>query len=77
MKLSALIDLINVTDEEVLITKNGSPAAVLVSPNEFESWRETIAIKSNPDLMAEIEKGVKKLRGKKARLYSLEELIGD
>ncbi len=77
MKLSALIDSISVTDEEVLITKNGSPAAVLVSPSEFESWRETIAIKSDTDLMDEIEKGVKKLRGKKARLYSLEELIGD
>jgi len=77
MKLSALIDSIGVTGDEVLITKNGSPAAVLVSPNEFESWRETIAIKSDTDLMAEIKQGIKKLKGEKASLYTLEELMGD
>lgn len=32
MKLSALIEGLRVTDEEVLITKNGEPVAVLVSP---------------------------------------------
>ena len=36
MKLSSLIDAIQATDEEVLITKNGAPAAVMVSPDEFE-----------------------------------------
>ncbi|HJN51875.1 MAG: type II toxin-antitoxin system Phd/YefM family antitoxin [Pseudomonadales bacterium] len=77
MKLSALIDSINVTDEEVMITRNGAPAAVLVSPNEFESWRETIAVKSDADLMAEIKTGLRKLKGKKAALYTLEELIGE
>lgn len=77
MKLSALIDSINVTDEEVIITRNGTPAAVLVSPNEFESWRETITVKSDADLMAEIKSGLRKLKGKNARLYSLEELIGE
>ena len=45
MKLSALIDDVSATDEEVVITKNGAPAAVLVSPDEFESWRETMAIR--------------------------------
>jgi len=29
MKLSGLIDAVNATDEEVVITKNGRPAAVL------------------------------------------------
>ncbi len=37
MKLSGLIDAVNATDEEIVITKNGRPAAVLVSPEEFES----------------------------------------
>ena len=77
MKLSALIDSIRVTDEEVLITKNGAPAAVLVSPDKFESWRETIEIKSDAELMAEIKSGLRKIKGKKARLYTLEELIGE
>ena len=55
MKLSSLIEAVNTTDEEVVITKNGSPAAVLVSPDEFESWKETIAIRSDLPFMQEIK----------------------
>ena len=77
MKLSALIDSINVSGEEVMITKNGAPAAVLVNPNEFESWRETIAVKSDAELMAEIKSGLRKLKGKKTKLYTLDELVGE
>jgi len=35
-KLSALVDEVRVTDEEVVITNNGRAAAVLVSPDEYE-----------------------------------------
>lgn len=77
MKLSALIDSIGVSDEEVVITKNGRPAAVLVSPNEFESLRETIEVKTDTELMAEIKSGLRKLKEKKAKLYTLDELISD
>lgn len=76
MKLSGLIEAVKSTDEEVLITKNGSPAAVLVSPDEFESWKETIAIHSDAPFMDEIRKGLKELKQKKSRLYTLEELFG-
>jgi antitoxin YefM len=54
MKLSALVDAVRATDEEVVITKNGAPAAVLVSPDEFESWRETIAIRFDKESMDEV-----------------------
>ena len=74
MKLSELIENVYSTDEEVVITKNGRPAAVLVSPEEFESLKETIEIKSNPDLMGEIKKGLSALK-KKTILYTLEELF--
>lgn len=75
MKLSSLIDTVNTTDEEVVITKNGSPAAVLVSQDEFESWKETIAIRSDLPLMQEIKEGLKALKSRKARLYTLEGLL--
>ena len=64
MKLSALIEAIDVSDEEVVITKNGAPAAVLVSPSEFESWRETAAIKSDADLVDEIKRGLRQAKEK-------------
>ncbi|MCR4342276.1 MAG: type II toxin-antitoxin system Phd/YefM family antitoxin [Patescibacteria group bacterium] len=76
MKLSSLVETVSATDKAVVITKNGSPAAVLVSPDEFESWKETIAIRTDVPLMQEIKKGLKALKSKKAKLYTLDELIG-
>jgi len=74
MKLSELVQKVYSTDEEVVITKNGRPAAVLISPDEFESWKETIDIESNSDLMDEIKRGLSTLK-KKSKLYTLEELF--
>jgi len=75
MKLSSLIEAVQATDEEVLITKNGAPAAFLVSPDEFDSLKETIAVRSDSALMREIKEGLKDLKRKKAKLYTLEELF--
>ena len=74
MKLSELIEKVQSTDAEIVITKNGRPAAVLVSPNEFEGWRETIAIKDDADLVREIKNGIAALK-KKPKVYTLEELF--
>lgn len=76
MKLSGLVETVSTTDEEIIITKNGAPAAVLISPDEFESLKETIAVRSDESLMREIKKGLKALKEKRARLYTLEELLG-
>ena len=75
MKLSALIESVNTTDEEVLITKNGSPAAVLISPDEYESWQETLTIRSDKELTAEILSGLAAFKKKKVKLYTLDELL--
>jgi prevent-host-death family protein len=75
MKLSKLINTVGTTDEEIVITKNGRPAAVLVSPDEFEGWKETNLIRSDQALMEEIKKGLSALKKKKAKLYTLEELF--
>lgn len=75
MKLSGLVEAVSKTDEEIVITKNGSPAAVLISPDEFESLKETISVRSDVSLMNEIKKGLKTLKEKKAKLYTLDELF--
>jgi prevent-host-death family protein len=74
MKLSELVDKVQRMDEEVVITRNGRPAAVLISPDEFESMRETLEIKADRELMKEIRAGLRALKGK-SRLYTLEELL--
>ena len=75
MKLSSLVDLVQSTDEEVVVTKNGRPAAVIISPDEFESWKETMAIRSDAEFMSEIQKGLAGFRKKNTKLYTLEELF--
>ena len=75
MKLSALVDAVKKTDEEVVITKNGRPVAVLVSPDEFESWRETMKVRFDADLMQEIKNGLASMKTGSASLYTLEELL--
>ena len=74
-KLSNLVKRVHSHDEEVVITKNGRAAAVLVSPAEFESWKETVAIRGDPALMREIRSGLAALKARKAKLYTLEELF--
>jgi len=72
IRRSSLVDVVQSTGEDVQITKNGSPADVLVSPGEFENLKETAAIRSGAALMREIREGLKELKRKKARLETLE-----
>lgn len=75
MKLSRLVQAVRDTDEEIVITKNGAPAAVLISHDEFEALKETIAVRNDTALAAEMRKGLRSLKEKKARLYTLDELF--
>ena len=74
-KLSHLVDRVEKTDEEVLITRNGRPVAVLVSPDEYESWKETRAIQSDRELMREIRRGLRELKKGRGKIYTLEQLF--
>jgi prevent-host-death family protein len=73
-KLSRLVDRVEKTDEEILITRNGRPVAVLVSPDEYESWKETRAIQSDPELMREIRRGLRELK-KGGKRYTFEQVF--
>lgn len=76
-RLSSLLDAVEGHDEEIVITRNGRAAAVLVSPEDFESWKETVAVRADADLVAEIRRGTSALRHGKAKLYTLDELFAD
>ena len=75
-QLSGLVEQVRALEEQVVITRNGRPAAVLVSVEEFERWKETIDIRGDAALMKEIRAGLRALKSRKARLYTLEELLG-
>jgi prevent-host-death family protein len=53
-RLSELVNAVQGTWERVTITKNGRPAAVLMSPDDLDSLLETLAVLSDPEAMAAI-----------------------
>ena len=48
---------------------------MLISPDEFESLKETNTVRYDSGLMEEIRKGLRSLKEKEARLYTLDELF--
>jgi antitoxin YefM len=76
MKLSQLVEEVSSLDEEITITRNGKPVAIIVSPDEFDSWKETLAIRADAELMEEIRRGLEDIK-KKRKLYTLEELFAE
>jgi len=74
MKFSSIVDMVSSTDEEIVITKNGRPAAIIISPDEYESIKETASIRSDAALMKEIRRGLNSLKAKRAQVFALDEL---
>jgi prevent-host-death family protein len=54
-RLPELVTSVQEREEEIVVTRNGRPAAVLVSYVEFERLKETLDVLSDPGLMRQIE----------------------
>jgi antitoxin YefM len=52
--LSELVDRVEGQHDRVVVTRNGRPAAVLISSDDLEELEETLAILSDPALMAQV-----------------------
>lgn len=55
-KLIEYLNRVNRLGQQYIVTKNGKPSAVILSFDEWESWKETIEILSNPAAMRRIRK---------------------
>ncbi len=53
-RLPELVAGVEEREEEVVVTKNGRPAAVLVNVQEYARLKETLDVLSDPDLMQQI-----------------------
>jgi antitoxin YefM len=73
--LATLVDQANKLLDEYIITVNGSPAAVLMSVKEYESWKETTEIMSDPELMRAIKDGEQDI--KEDKVYDWKEIKQD
>ncbi len=56
-RFSDFVDRVEREHERVTVTKNGRPAAVLMSVEDLESLEETLALLSEPDALAAIRAG--------------------
>jgi antitoxin YefM len=56
MKLGELVASLEAGDEEVIITRNGRPAAVLLATEAYEALQETLALLSNPETINQIRR---------------------
>ena len=53
-KLSEMVDRVEHTHDRITVTRNGRPAAVLISPDELASLEDTLDLLSDADAMAQL-----------------------
>jgi prevent-host-death family protein len=53
-RLPELVAGVDEREEEIVVTKNGRPAAVLINVQEYTRLRETLDVLSDPSLMQQI-----------------------
>ncbi len=70
--LSTLVNRANKRLDEYVITVNGKPAAVIMSADEYEGWKETNEILADKKLMKAIKQGEKDI--KEGRVYDWEDV---
>jgi len=53
-RFSEFIERVQKHHERVVVTRNGTPAAVLISPEDLESLEETLAVLGDSEAVAEL-----------------------
>lgn len=67
--LSELADRIELEHDRILVTRNGRPSFVLMSPDDLESLEETLEIVRDDELMESIRRSREEsARGERLRL---------
>lgn len=74
-RLSEVVEQVETEHARVTITKHGRPAAVLISADDLESLEETLALLSDPGVMAQVRESREELRRGAAEPLTKEELL--
>lgn len=75
-RLPELVTGVEEREEEVVVTRKGKPAAVLVNYSEYERLKETIDVLSDPDLMRQLRKSLE-FYGSDRKGLSFEDVFGE
>ncbi len=75
-RLPELVAAVQEREEEVVVTKNGRPAAILMNVDEYTRLKETVDVLSDPSLMGQIAESRAFYRRKHKGL-SFEDVFGE
>lgn len=75
-RLPELVTGVKDREEEVVVTRNGKPAAVLVNYDEYERLKETLDVLSDPEIMRQIRES-ERYFAKSGKGLSFEEVFGE
>jgi prevent-host-death family protein len=75
-RLPELVTGVEDREEEVVVTRNGKPAAVLVNYAEYERLKETLDVLSDPDMMRQIRES-EQFYAKGGQGLSFEDVFGE
>jgi antitoxin YefM len=75
-RLPELVTGVEDRQEEVVVTRKGKPAAVLVNHAEYERLKETLDVLSDPELMRQIRLSRRFYAGSRRGL-SFEDVFGE
>jgi len=75
-RLPELVAGVQEREEEVVVTKNGRPAAVLINVDEYTRLKETLDVLSDPALMSQITES-RAFYKRKNKGLSFEDVFGE
>src|SRR4051794_9702891 len=75
-RLPELVSGVAEREEEIVVTRNGKPAAVLINYDEYERLKDTLDALSDPDLMNQIDES-RKFYAKGGRGESFETVFNE
>lgn len=68
-----LLESLKTLSSYITITHRGKPIAIMMNPDEFESWQETVELSCDPILVKNIKESVRDLE--KGRYLTLDEVF--
>jgi prevent-host-death family protein len=74
-RFSTLVDKADRLSERFVVTKNGTPKAVVMGAREFEGWVDIVELFSNPKAVKALQQGLKEAKTGKVR--SFKDVLGE
>jgi len=75
-RLPELVTGVEEREDEIIVTRNGKPAAMLINYAEYERLKETLDVLSDPEMMRQIRESEAYFASGKKGL-SFEEVFGE